>query len=110
MRDVGAPGHFNEGVMKTTNFSSPKHGAVTYLTREELRDVAAHWKMDFTVRSAARVECLLATLSIRIEWSSFRHWATGEVGPVEIESHWTWERRERAVVASRIPFIAIEPR
>ncbi len=30
-------GHFNEGVMKTTNFKSPKHGAVTYLTRQELQ-------------------------------------------------------------------------
>src|ERR1700750_405432 len=26
-------------------------------------------------------------------WSSFRHWQTGEVGPVEIESHWTWTKR-----------------
>ena len=29
-------------------------------------------------------------------WSSFNHWATGEIGRVEIESHWTWARRERA--------------
>ena len=28
-------------------------------------------------------------------WSSFRHWLTGETGAVEIESHWTWNRRER---------------
>jgi len=28
-------------------------------------------------------------------WSSFRHWATGERGRVEIESHWTWTCRER---------------
>jgi len=28
-------------------------------------------------------------------WSSFRHWATGEIGLVEIESHWTWARGER---------------
>ena len=28
-------------------------------------------------------------------WSSFLHWSTGERGPVEIESHWTWTRRER---------------
>jgi putative transposase len=27
-------------------------------------------------------------------WSSFRHWARGETGRVEIESHWTWDRRE----------------
>jgi REP-associated tyrosine transposase len=27
-------------------------------------------------------------------WSSFRHYATGEVGPVEIESEWTARRRE----------------
>jgi putative transposase len=31
-------------------------------------------------------------------WSSFRHWALGEVGRVEIESHWTWDRRERELV------------
>ena len=28
-------------------------------------------------------------------WSSFRHYATGEVGTVEIESEWTARRRER---------------
>jgi putative transposase len=28
-------------------------------------------------------------------WSSFRHYLTGAAGPVEIESHWTWNRRER---------------
>ncbi len=39
-------GHFNEGVMKTTNFKSPKHGAVTYLTAEELKAVIEHWKVD----------------------------------------------------------------
>ena len=39
-------GHFNQGVMKTTNFTGPKHGAVTYLTLDELKSVAAHWKVD----------------------------------------------------------------
>jgi putative transposase len=29
-------------------------------------------------------------------WSSFRHYATGEVGVVEIESEWTARRRERS--------------
>jgi putative transposase len=28
-------------------------------------------------------------------WSSFEHWRTGQQGPVEVESHWTWQRRER---------------
>ncbi|MFB3776300.1 MAG: glycoside hydrolase family 43 protein [Bryobacteraceae bacterium] len=42
-RDLG---HFNQGVMKTTNFTGPKHGAVTYLTLDELKSVAAHWKVD----------------------------------------------------------------
>lgn len=27
------------------------------------------------------------------KWSSFRHWWTGKVGTVEIESHWTARRR-----------------
>jgi len=31
-------------------------------------------------------------------WSSFRHYATGETGVVEIESQWTARRRERAGV------------
>jgi putative transposase len=29
-------------------------------------------------------------------WSSFNHWLTGQVGEVEIESHWTWNKREHA--------------
>jgi len=36
-------GHFNEGVMRGANFERPKHGAVSYLTREELNSVATHW-------------------------------------------------------------------
>jgi putative transposase len=28
-------------------------------------------------------------------WSSFRHYLTGEEGKVEIESHWTAEKREK---------------
>ena len=39
-------GRFNEGVMKTVNFSRPKHGAVTYLTLDELKSAAAHWKVE----------------------------------------------------------------
>ncbi|HEY8994152.1 MAG TPA: glycoside hydrolase family 43 protein [Lacunisphaera sp.] len=39
-------GHFNEGPVKGTNFERPKHGAVIHLTTDELRAVAAHWKMD----------------------------------------------------------------
>ena len=34
------------------------------------------------------------------EWSSFRHYATGREGPVEIESEWTTRKRER--VAGRL--------
>ena len=36
-------GHFNEGVMKATNFSSPKHGTVVHLTQEEARKLETHW-------------------------------------------------------------------
>ncbi len=32
------------------------------------------------------------------DWSSFRHYATGETGLVEIESQWTARRREQAGV------------
>jgi hypothetical protein len=39
-------GRFNQGVMKTTNFTAPKHGAVTYLTLAELKALAEHWKVD----------------------------------------------------------------
>ena len=37
-------GHFNEGTMKTTNFTSPKHGAVIQLTRAESQKLAQHWE------------------------------------------------------------------
>jgi hypothetical protein len=39
-------GRFNEGVMKGTNFSRPKHGAVAYMTLAELKAAAEHWKVD----------------------------------------------------------------
>lgn len=39
-------GHFNDGVMKTTNFSGPKHGAVTYLTKDEIKAIAEYWKVE----------------------------------------------------------------
>jgi hypothetical protein len=29
------------------------------------------------------------------QWSSFRHYVTGVEGVVEIESEWTWRKRER---------------
>lgn len=40
-------GHFNEGPMKSTNFSSPKHGAVIQITKSEAQRLAAHWNMPF---------------------------------------------------------------
>ena len=42
-------GRFNEGVMKTTNFTSPKHGAIIHLTKSEAEKLAGHWglKMNF---------------------------------------------------------------
>jgi len=36
-------GHFNEGAMKSTNFSSPKHGAVVHLTKNEADALAKKW-------------------------------------------------------------------
>ena len=37
--------HFNEGVMKTTNFTSPKHGAVIQLTQKEAQQLADEYGM-----------------------------------------------------------------
>jgi putative transposase len=36
------------------------------------------------------------------EWSSFRHYLTGECGPVEIESFWTAHKREREAIAAEV--------
>ena len=36
-------GRFNEGVMKATNFSSPKHGTVIHLTQREAQQIADYW-------------------------------------------------------------------
>lgn len=42
-------GHFNEGVMKSTNFSIPKHPGVIQITKNEAKRIAVNWglKMDF---------------------------------------------------------------
>ena len=42
-------GRFNDGTLKGTNFERPKHGAVIPITLDELRTVAAHWKVDLKV-------------------------------------------------------------
>ena len=36
-------GHFNEGVMRAENFSSPKHGSVIHLTKKEEERLRYHW-------------------------------------------------------------------
>ncbi|MDE6339810.1 MAG: glycoside hydrolase family 43 protein [Muribaculaceae bacterium] len=36
-------GHFNDGPMRTTNFSSPKHGAVIHITKEEADRLENHF-------------------------------------------------------------------
>ena len=36
-------GHFNEGPMRTTNFTSPKHGAIIGITREQADRLERHW-------------------------------------------------------------------
>ncbi len=43
---------FNEGVMKTTNFSSPKHGAIIQITKEEAEKLAKQWNLDMKFMSA----------------------------------------------------------
>ena len=35
-------------------------------------------------------------------WSSFNHWATREVGTIEIESQWTAARRERGIMETHV--------
>lgn len=37
-------GRFNEGVMKTTNYNAPKHGAVIHLTTEEADNLEKYWQ------------------------------------------------------------------
>lgn len=37
-------GRFNEGVMKTSRFTSPKHGAVIHLTAEEVDKLEDYWR------------------------------------------------------------------
>jgi predicted GH43/DUF377 family glycosyl hydrolase len=41
-------GRFNEGVMKSTNFSSPKHPSVILITKEEAKRIATKWKLNMT--------------------------------------------------------------
>lgn len=50
-------GRFNEGVMKTTNFTAPKHGAVVHLTAEEAKNLEEYWvrnKKEYVPQAAVR--------------------------------------------------------
>lgn len=40
-------GRFNEGIMKTTNFKAPKHGAIVHLTENEAKLLCEKWGTDF---------------------------------------------------------------
>ena len=37
---------FNKGEMKALNFSGAKHGAVIWLTEDEIEAFAKHWNLD----------------------------------------------------------------
>lgn len=37
-------GHFNAGVMKLTNFTSPKHGSIIQITAKEAKKLEQHWQ------------------------------------------------------------------
>ena len=39
-------GHFNEGVMKTTNFSIPKHPGIIQITKKEAQKLADNWGLE----------------------------------------------------------------
>ena len=42
-------GRFNEeGVMKATNFSQPKHGAIMPITEAEATALCNHWGLDYS--------------------------------------------------------------
>jgi putative transposase len=43
-------------------------------------------------------------------WSSFRHYAEGEAGVVEIESEWTARRRERAAASGEHSHVSAQTR
>jgi putative transposase len=83
------------------------------LTSRELKpaDQKQFWQRryyDFNVHSAEkRIEKIqyihrnpvtrgLVSKPEDYRWSSFNHYATGEPGPIEIESEWTAQRREHA--------------
>ena len=40
------------------------------------------------------------------EWSSYRHYATGVEGRVEIESHWTARKREKMGVHPKVKLVS----
>lgn len=41
-------GRFNDGPMKATNFSMPKHGAVVHLAKQEAERLCKHWGLKMT--------------------------------------------------------------
>ncbi|GAB1415759.1 family 43 glycosylhydrolase [Paludibacter sp.] len=52
---------FNEGAMKTTNFTSPKHGAIIQITKEEADLLAKYWNLDMQFLSAKEYRKMISS-------------------------------------------------
>jgi hypothetical protein len=50
----------------------------------------------------------LATEPSERRWSSFNHWATGEIGAVELQSQWTATRRERGIIETHVSNASVQ--
>jgi len=102
----------------TLSQKTGKDGAPTFLVGTHPGEAWQFWQRrfyDFNVWNRAKlVEKLkymhrnpvVRELVARPEgwpWSSFRHYAMGEIGPVEIESEWTALRRQREVQVIEVP-------
>lgn len=72
-------GHFNEGVMKTTNFSSPKHGAIISITSQQAETLEKYWA-NKAIHSTLRDSVILSDPCILADEASKSYYMTGTGG------------------------------
>jgi len=64
-------GHFNEGVMKLANFTSPKHGSVIHITKAEAERLERYWREQPHAAQPVRTHSLQDNLILRTRDSLF---------------------------------------
>jgi hypothetical protein len=104
-------GHFNKGVMKASNFVSPKHGAVIHITASELAGLQEYWHFDLTdvLTDEKRVDLDSKSLGFVQAYRTGTHWDLPLAFEGPFGSRIEWKSDNPAVISDEGHLLARSP-